>query len=198
MYKRIHIFLILLSSLFPVYGLFFLGWSPYATVLVFWAETVIMFLFFAAQMIVRIFMRQWVAIAVLFIASQATPFIFIHLFLSTLIFGTNVSELGWHEMIYLITLGLSSVIYGIFIVLIKYISEFFIFIKNREYTKPLSTRKMEAVSVLFSRIFTMQFTIIFGGAVARLFDNVNLGVSVLVISQTIFNLYSYFKNSKHV
>lgn len=178
MKNKIEWFFILLSNLFPLYGLFFLGWSPYETALVFWVETVVVFIFFLIKVLVRIFNRQWIAIILLLFAHTSLIFIFFHLMLSTLMFGTTGTSLEWGKMFFLISTGISAILPAIVITTLRYALDFIDFILNKEYKNLISRRNQAGLDKLMIRIFIMQFTIIIGGFIAKITNNPALGISV--------------------
>jgi hypothetical protein len=197
MNNKINIFVILLSNLFPFYGLFFLGWNPLNVALFFWSETVIIVTFFTIEMLIRLLMGQWFVLFILLMLSGLSTFIFIHLLLSTLMFGTSGYSLDWIKMITIISNSISSIKTGLLIMSARHLLEFITFIKNKNYSQTLSKTDDGGMSIIFIRIFIMQVTIIFGGIIGKIVNNITLGVSLLILLETIYSLYFYNKQFKN-
>ncbi|MEI6843006.1 MAG: DUF6498-containing protein [bacterium] len=200
MRNAIRFLLMLASNLFPLYGLFFLGWSPFNTILIFWFETLIIFLTFQAKLLFRVIKGQWFALFVMFVTVPLIFFIYIHLVISTLIFN-GVTQLEWAQVKTILSSALGSISLGIFLVLLNYAYELFYFIKNQEYEPPLSNKSKNArkeLNTLYARIFFLQFTVIFGSAVFGITHKPILAVCLLVFIQVVYNCAVFFKSVRKV
>ncbi len=185
---------ILISHLFPLYGLLFLGWSPYQTVIVFNIETLIIIFFFLLEMLVRLIAnRELVAIVAMFLVFPLIGFNVIHLALATLMFGTSGYSLTWEQMSLLFYIGFFAIIPGILLMLGRHLYAFIGYITNKSYTKRIPKHGPPNLLAIFIRIFFMQFTIIFGGVFAKVSGHISWGVSILILLQLLYSLIQ-FKN----
>jgi hypothetical protein len=142
-------------------------------------------------------MGQWFVLVIFLMLSGISTFIFIHLFLSTVMFGTSGYSLDWIKMITIISNSISSIKTGLLIMSARHLFEFITFIKNKNYSQTLSKTNDGGMSIIFIRIFIMQVTIIFGGIIGKIVNNITLGVSLLILLETIYSLYFYNKQFKN-
>jgi glucan phosphoethanolaminetransferase (alkaline phosphatase superfamily) len=100
-------------------------------------------------------------------------------------------------MITIISNSISSIKTGLLIMSARHLLEFITFIKNKNYSQTLSKTDDGGMSIIFIRIFIMQVTIIFGGIIGKIVNNITLGVSLLILLETIYSLYFYNKQFKN-
>ncbi len=194
MKNLITLLFILLTHLFPLYGLLFLGWNPYQTVLVFNIETVIIIFFFLLDMMFRLTTNTWgVALAGIFITLPLIGFNMIHLAVSTLMFGTSGYSLSWENMYFLIYTGVSATASAIFLMFARHAYEFIKLIMHKDYARPIPHEGPPEAQNLFIRIVFMQFTIVLGGVFAKVSGHASWGVGILVVLQLIYTLAMYKK-----
>jgi hypothetical protein len=92
-------------------------------------------------MLIRLLMGQWFVLFILLMLSGLSTFIFIHLLLSTLMFGTSGYSLDWIKMITIISNSISSIKTGLLIMSARHLFEFITFIKNKNYQKLRDLKK---------------------------------------------------------
>ncbi|MBI3888643.1 hypothetical protein HY311_02520 [Candidatus Nomurabacteria bacterium] len=155
-----------------------------------------MLFFFELKAIIRLTRGQFIAFALFFMSIPIFIFSSIHLAIATLMFGTSGLSLQWDEMYRLISVGISAISSGIIIMGVRHLFDFVDFIRNREYDTLLSKQNQGGMDTLFMRIFFMQFTVIFGGVISKTTHNPVLGVSLLVLLQTIYGISSFLKSKK--
>lgn len=191
--NKFETFIVIISNLFPLYGLFFLGWGPFSTSFVFIVETIIILIFFELKIIAEAFNGIFENILpgiiliipiVIFSAAQ--------LALSTVMFATPRNQLYWNEIGSIVNIALISIAYGIILIFLRNLIDFFYYLKNKGYTKDQSQQIENEVGYIGKRIAMMQFTVIFGGGIGKIFSNPTLGVSVLILIQIYLNLKHYF------
>lgn len=193
--NKFEILIILISSLFPLYGLFYLNWSPFNTSLIFIIETIIGLFFFELKVITRalnkIFTDLFSGLIIIF---PIIVFSIIQTGLSAIMFATKGNQLYWSEILSIINNSIAILFYGIVLIFIRYLSDFIYYIKNKDYLK---TRILEKYGrPLTLRLFIMQFTVIIGGTIGKMINNATLGVSTLILIQIFLNLKYYFSSRR--
>lgn len=151
---------------------------------------------FEAKMIFRVAKGQLIAILAFGMNFSALLFSGVHLALSTLMFATSGTSLGWGEMWMIIQVAVRTIFSGIIIMGIRHVLEFIDFIRTKEYEKMLSKNNQGGMDKLWIRIFFMQFTMIFGGVIAKVTNNAVLGVSLLILLQTAYSTHAFLKEKK--
>jgi hypothetical protein len=190
---KLEILIVLISNLFPLYGLFYLNWSPFNTSLIFIIETLIGLFFLEFKIITKAFNKIFTDIVPgLIIIFPIIIFSTLQTGLSAIMFATTSNQLYWHEIISITYNSIAVLFYGIILIFIRYLSDFIYYIKNKDYLKKGSLKKYGTSLTL--RLFMMQFTVIIGGMIGRFSNNMTLGVSVLILIQIFLNLKYYFKN----
>ncbi len=193
MERNLSLLFILLSNLFPLYGLYYLGWSPLNAVLVFSLETICMFLFFETSMIYRIKKGESFAILPLIFVWPTLIFTVFHVFLAVSLFGLK-ENMGQSTNMLITAYNAISIIWlNIIFIGAQYVYNFIYSVKNKTFSAPLSKRNTGGMDRIILRIFLMQITLIVGGIVAAISGSKTFGAITLVGLQTFTSLYGYLK-----
>ena len=196
--NSIAIILLVVSHAFPLYGLLYLGWSPYATVLLFNIETLIITFFFAVDMLMRLGTDEWgKALGSLVVVVPSILFFnAVHFVLSTVMFGAIGNSLTWTTLQSLFALNMMTVIPGLIIMFVNQTYEFFDRIQRQEYKNKIPRSGPRQMGVIHTRILFMQFTIIFGGFLAKASGHVAWGVSLIIILQFVYSFIMFRKQTQ--
>lgn len=159
-------------------------------VFIFWSETVLMVIFFGLKMGVR-FVRnkEGMALAALVAILPGVLFSGVHLVLSTLMFGVVGTSIDWDSVVFLISSAFVSAHVGIILMVIQYTLFFLEYVRNGAYRTPIPKSGPPEMGAFLWRLMFMQFIIIFGGTISKIFQSSLFGVSLFVILQTLFSLY---------
>ncbi len=200
MYKKIiPLFFLILSHLFPLYGLLYLGWSPYQTILCFNIETLIIIFFSEIKILTRLItggISEIVAVIItsFFLIYTGLFFNLINFVLSTLMFGTTEYSITWQEVKNVFVINFFAIIPSIVFMVIRHFFDFVDFIQRKEYEKKITKDGPHGIRNIAIRIFMQQFTIIFGGIFGKVSGHLNWGVGFIVILQFIYSLVLFRKS----
>lgn len=193
----LEISLLLLTGLFPLYGLLHLGWSPFNTSFIYIIETFILLIFFELKIFLKAFGGIYKHLY------QGTVFMFpivifsvIQLFLSTVMFATESDSISNIEIRSAFSTAISSLSIAILLLFIKNGVDFIYYILNKQYMKVQNKQiEINATRIGF-RLFIMQATVIIGGAIGKVSQNASLGVTILIFLQLLLSLRYYFLDNK--
>jgi hypothetical protein len=197
--KLFQLVLVIISSLYPLFGLFFLHWSPFATVLMYWTETLIILLFFQAYVWSATFLNSHSSKKkshTRSIVPTVLIFCFLHFWFVVEIFGAPIdfSSLGPIRMAPIYIHSFVIIGSGILILFVRYLMPFITFIVDKEYMNVDENWYKENSQQVLKRILLMQVTVIFGGfLLVRTFYNPINAVTGLIILQALFTIVPYVR-----
>lgn len=185
MKRNLQTIFVIISNIYPLFGLLYLHWDPFYTSLIFIIETLVILLFFELKILAKIFAGIFSDLfAGIFIIIPIGVFCFVHYIASVFLFLDDNS------------LSLPKLLIWILILFLSYGIDFLDYIQNKEYTKRQSRELEKIVRGISIRLFLMQATVLIGGVIATISKNKALGVSILLILQIGINLVHYFRIKK--
>jgi len=188
-FKKVSVWTLILSNLVPLIGVFFWDWNIFQLLFAYWCESAVIGVFTILRLVVKKEMKF-----ILFFIIHFGAFMQAHLLFLIVFFSSDASvlpEAGLASARVNLKATFFVILPAVVAMVISHgVSYYSNFLKNKEY---VGLSPVQIMIAPYPRIFLMHVTVIFGGFLAVMLQNLIGGLIVLVILKTILDFFGHTK-----